>query len=294
MVIDKLMTPTLDEPALVGGAMIFRVGFQRRCATVFAVASLLAPAQSLADEPSPGETYQGASHSEEEVHDAGALIFHQLVGEKIYIQEEGELYVVLEAAYGKAKDEREFELAAELSIGVTDRLQLVAEVPFEFVDPDDGSQHNGLGDITMGFQYNLVQGPDFSFGVRSAFVIPSGDEEKGLGGGQFVWEANLLGALRVGQSEIYAGVGSEIHTANSDGDPDAFTYTISVTRPWRQLIGSVELAGTVSGESHKIYLAPSLWWDVVDFLQAGIGVPIGLTSDSVDVQIVTLFVFEFF
>lgn len=277
--------------------MMFRAGFQRRCATVFAVAvavaSLLAPTRSLAAEPSPSEAHQEASDSEE-MHDAGALIFHQFVGEKIYIQEEGELYVILEAAYEKAKHEREFELSAEVSIGVTDRMQIVAEVPFEFVNPDDDTKSDGLGDISMGFQYNLVQGPDFSFGVRSGFVIPSGDEDKGLGGGQFVWEPNLLGALRVGQSEIYAGVGSEIHTGNDDGDPDAFTYTIAGAYPWRQLIGSVELAGTVSGESHEIYLAPSLWWDVADFLQAGIGVPIGLTSDSVDVQIVTLFVFEFF
>ncbi len=270
---------------------MFRAGSQRRCAIAFAVASLLAPARSLAAEPSPGE----ASH-EEEVHDAGALIFHQFVGEKIYIQEQGELYVVLEAAYEKATDEREFELAAELSIGVTDRMQVVAEVPFEFVDPDDDSRRSGLGDISMGFQYNLVQGPDFSFGVRSGFVIPSGDEDKDLGGGQFVWEPNLLGALRVGQGEIYAAVGGEVHTHN--GDTNAFTYTIAGTYPWRQLIGYVELAGTVSGsgsgDTNEVYLAPGLWWDVVDFLQAGIGVPIGLTPDSVDVQITALLVFEFF
>jgi hypothetical protein len=263
---------------------------------VFAIVSLLAPAQSLADELAPGEAHQGASHSEEEVHDAGALIFHQFVGEKIYIQGQGELYVVLEAAYGKGNGERELELAAELSIGVTDRMQIVAEVPFVLVDPDDGSQRNGVGDITVGFQYNLVQGPDFSFGVRSGFVIPSGDEDRDLGGGQFVWEPNLLGALRIGQSEIYAAVGAEVHTGNGDPnrDPDAFTYTIAGAYPWRQLIGFIELAGTVSADASELYLAPGLWWDVADFLQAGIGVPIGLTGDSVDVQISTLFVFEFF
>lgn len=272
--------------------MIIRTSFQRRCATVFAVVSLLAPARSLAAEPSPSEAYHhGASHSEEEEH-AGALIFHQFVGEKIYIQGQGELYVVLEAAYGKGNGEQELELGGELAIGVTDRMQIVAEVPFVLVDQDDGPQHDGLGDISMGFQYNLVQGPDFSFGVRSGFVIPSGDEDRDLGGGQFVWEPNLLGALRVGQSEIYAGVGGEVHTGN--GDPNAFTYTISGAYPWRQLIGSVDLAGTVSGDAHEIYLAPGLWWNVVDYLQAGIGVPIGLTSDSVDVQIATFFVFEFF
>ncbi len=198
----------------------------------------------------------------------------------------------MEAAYGKGNGEQELELGGELAIGVTDRMQIVAEVPFVLVDPDDGPQHNGLGDITMGFQYNLVQGPDFSFGVRSGFVIPSGDEDRDLGGGQFVWEPNLLGALRVGQSEIYAGVGGEVHTGN--GDPNAFTYTISGAYPWRQLIGSVDLSGTVSGDAHEIYLAPGLWWNVVDYLQSGIGVPIGLTSDSVDVQIKTLLVFEFF
>ena len=274
---------------------------QRHFATAFALASLIAPVRTLAAEPSLANPHAAESsatetHGEglhaEEPHGAGALIFEQFVGEKIYIQDQGELYAIVEAAFEKSNHEHEFELAAELSFGVTERMQLVAELPFVFIDPEEGSKHEGLGDITLGIQYNFKQEPDFAFGVRSGFVIPSGNENKDLGDGHFVWEPNLLGALRVGQGEIYAAVGGEIRTGNSD--PDAFTYTISGAYPWRRLTGVLDLGGSVSRDEHDLYLAPGAFFVVSDLLQIGVGVPIGLTRDSDDFQIVTLFVFEFF
>jgi len=122
--------------------------------------------------------------------------------------------------------------------------------------------------------------------VRSGFVIPSGDED------QFVWEPNLLGALRVGQGGIYAALGGEIRAGNDA--THVFTYTISGAYPWWHLVGVLELGGTLSSEKHELYLAPGLFWNAFDFLQVGLGAPIGLTHAAADFQIVGLFVFEFF
>ena len=252
--------------------------------------------RSLAGEHLPGEAaaVEAPKHDwpPEEPHAAGALIFHSFMGEKIYIQEQGELYAIVEAAHEKSSHERESELGAEVSYGVTERLQVVAELPLVISDPDGGTKHTGLGDVTLGFQYNFMQELDFSLGVRSSFVIPTGDEDRDLGGGQFVWEPNLLAALRVGSGELYAGVGGEI--VDGGGEPDAFTYTISGAYPWRSLIGVLELAGTLNSDEHDLYVVPGFYWNVGEILQAGLGVPIGLTDDSDDYQIVGLLVFEFF
>lgn len=273
-----------------------RTDFQRRCAAALVLAALFAPVRLLAAEPSPveadgKEVWRDGSHGHED-EAAGGLIYHGFMGEKIYIQDKGEVYALAEAAHEKSSHERESELAAELVYGVTERLQVLAEVPLVISDPDGGSKHTGLGDVTLGFQYNFMQEFDFSLGVRSGFVIPTGDEDRDLGGDQFVWEPSLLGALRVGSGEVYAGIGGEI--IDGGGEPDAFTYTISGAYPWRSLVGVLELAGSTSSDEHDLYVVPGFYWNVGEILQAGMGVPIGLTSDSDDYQIVGLLVFEFF
>lgn len=267
----------------------------RRLVTALALGLLIAPVQSAADDSSPTEVpleepYQAADdahgHGEEA---AGGLIFEQFIGEKIYIQDKGEVYVVVETVYEKSSHEYELEFAAELSVGLTDRLQFVAELPYVVVDPDGGPQEDGLGDVTLGLHYNFVQESGFSWGVRSGFVLPSGNENRGLGGGHFVWEPNLLGAVRVGSGEIYGSVGGEI----SGGDPDAFTYTVSGAYPWASLVGVLELGGSVSEDEQVMYLAPGSFWNATDFLQVGLGVPVGLSGDADDFQIVGALVFEF-
>src|SRR6476660_5031639 len=85
----------------------------------------------------------------------GELTNELFVGEKIYIQDKGELYLVLEGAFAHTNDGKETELSAELKYGLTDRLQLSAEFPVERVNPDNGETHQGISDLTLAFNYNF-------------------------------------------------------------------------------------------------------------------------------------------
>src|SRR3954466_14196726 len=149
----------------------------------------------------------------------GELTNELFVNEKIYIQDKGELYLVLEGAFARTNDGKETEASAELKYGVTDRLQLSAEFPVERVNPDNGQTHQGISDLTLAFNYNFLQSDKFAAGVRSAFVLPTGDENRDLGGGERVWEPQILTATQIGKAELYIGMGGEIGE-----DHNAFTY----------------------------------------------------------------------
>src|SRR4051812_20108569 len=94
----------------------------------------------------------------------GELTNELFTSEKIYIQDRGELYLVLEGAFARTNDGKETELAAELKYGVTDRMQLSAEFPVERVNPDNGEQHQGISDLTLAFNYNFIQSDHFAAG----------------------------------------------------------------------------------------------------------------------------------
>src|SRR3954465_6199419 len=110
---------------------------------------------------SPPPARETSAPHEEEQH-AGNLIDELFIGEKLYVQEKNEWYVILEGSYAKAEDEKEYEAAVEGGYGLTDEIQLTIEAPYVFVDPDDGSSHNGIGDVEAAVNWNFVQREDFT------------------------------------------------------------------------------------------------------------------------------------
>jgi hypothetical protein len=218
----------------------------------------------------------------------GELTNELFVGEKLYIQDKGELYLVLEGAFARTNDGKETEASGELKYGVTDRLQLSAEFPVERVNPDNGETHQGISDLTLAFNYNFLQSDKFAAGVRSAFVLPTGDDKRDLGGGEFVWEPQILTATQIGKAELYIGVGGEIGE-----DHNAFTYSVAGAYPFGPVVGILEVTGVASGDEDTLYITPGFSWHVNEHIEIEAGVPIGVTNDSDDFQVIAKLIVGF-
>ena len=225
---------------------------------------------------------------ESEREPAGALVNELFVGENIYVQDKGEWVLSLTPSYAKASDAKEIEIEPEVKYGLTDRIQLSAELPYTIVNPDEGSQHQGVGDLTLAANYNFVQSEAYSLGVRAAFTLPTGDEDRDLGGGQFAVTPWLLSAFRVGPGEILAGIGEQIGE-----DDDQFLYDIAGAVPFNKFIGILELTGAHGGGEDAVYLTPGAYYRPSEKFQVGLGVPIGLTHDADDFALVGKLILEF-
>ena len=225
---------------------------------------------------------------ETEREPAGALVNELFVGENIYVQDKGEWVLSLTPSYAKASDAKEIEIEPEIKYGLTDRIQLSAELPYTIVNPDEGSQHQGVGDLTLAANYNFVQSEMYSLGVRAEFTLPTGDEDRDLGGGQFAVTPWLLSAFRVGPGEVLAGIGEQIGE-----DDDAFLYDIAGAVPFKSFVGILELTGSHGGGEDAVYLTPGAYYRPSEKFQVGLGVPIGLTDDADDFAIVGKLILEF-
>lgn len=93
-----------------------------------------------------------------------------------------------------ADDENEFEEFGELTWQFNRWFGAEIEVPFAQIDPDEGEGAGGLGDIEIGPQIALLQSVDdlLIIGARSGFVIPTGDEDDGIGADGWTWEPGFL------------------------------------------------------------------------------------------------------
>lgn len=252
------------------------------CTLGFSSLTLAQPAPAPAPTPAP------AAHDEHGEAKPGQLFTELFVGDKIYVQDKGEWYFILEAAYAKASNEKEYEFAAEVIYGLTDQIQLFAEVPFLIVDPNNDSNHVGVGDVSLGITYNFVQERNYALGLRGTVTLPTGDENRDLGGGQFTYAPAFQSAFRVGDGEIYASIGGIF----GDNHPDLLTYSIAGAYPWRGFVGVVELSGLTGNHTDVLYATPGIYWTGHEGIELGVGVPIGLTHDSDDFQVIVKFVFE--
>jgi hypothetical protein len=124
--------------------------------------------------------------------------------------------------------------------------------------------------------------------VNLKVALPTGDEDRDLGSGQFRYVPELQGALRAGPVELYGTIGMEF----GDEHDDLFTYSAAAAYPIKDFIPLIELTGETGNGQDVLYATPGLYWSGIEHVQLGIGVPIGLTDDSADYQVIFKFVFE--
>lgn len=67
--------------------------------------------------------------------------------------------------------------------------QLSYTIPVSHVD--DPSSDTGVGDIAFNYRYQLIDESNLAIAPRASLIIPTGDEDKGLGAGSVGFQANL-------------------------------------------------------------------------------------------------------
>lgn len=101
-----------------------------------------------------------------------------------------------------ADQESEYEASVELAWQFNDRLGGEVEIPYVVTDPETGDSVSGFGDLEIAPIVAFIQDPERLLIVsgRSGFVLPTGDEDDGLGIDGWGWESGLL---------LWKGLGAE-------------------------------------------------------------------------------------
>ena len=213
------------------------------------------------------------------------------VGETVFVQDRGETQLTWSFDGRKNAGEKSWAATQVVQYGLTDWLELDAELPFVNGSESTALRHAGLGDGEVGILVGLardVRAGALSIGARVR--LPTGDESTGHGEGETVPEAIIIFGKAFGRAQVHAS--GEVGFANK-GTPKEWTYGAGLvvpTGPWRE---TLELDARHEGDEDRLLLTPGLYFKPKDAFEIGIGVPIGLTQRSSDVGIVVLATLEF-
>jgi hypothetical protein len=78
---------------------------------------------------------------------------------------------------------RAIQSGTTLSYGLTETIDVKVDVPY--------LRHEGILDVAVGFKWRFYEKDELSFGVQAGLLLPTGDEQKGLGTGKT--NAGVLG-----------------------------------------------------------------------------------------------------
>ena len=252
------------------------------------------------------------AHADEE---SAALIEDFFAVESVYPQDEGETQITFST--GLVLDSPDGDSHSSqfgLEYGVTDRLQV--EIGFshwhERTVEEDGieNSHTGSGDFEAGLMYNLPRhdpdGLHVSFGLE--ITAPTGDVDRDLGDGFWVYEPFLIVAKDIGETaHLTFNIAYGFHQRDEyPVDPDEIEaetdelevglgYVLAFGHSWR---GTLELSvetnevRTVGDETEATVTAGLIYKDIDD-VEMGIGFATGLTDDSDDWAVVASVSYEF-
>jgi hypothetical protein len=207
---------------------------------------------------------------------------------------------------------REFQFLYTIELPVGSQAHQFSFTPMNFLhfvdDPDGGPrvEEGGWGDIFLNYRYQLTMEDECSWmpaiAPRISLILPTGDEDRGLGNGEVGYQFNLPISKQIDQFAFHFNAGTTFFpdvsvAAAPDEDLNGYnlgasaiwlaTYNFNVMLEFLTLwdeepddVVTIDPTTTVlinPGVRGAIYTGDEVQWVV------GAGVPIGLSNDAPDI-----------
>lgn len=216
------------------------------------------------------------------------------VGRTVQTQEAGQVQMSVGGMHQRDGDLRFSEIRTRAEYGLTDRLQLQAELPFQVNDqPSNFEAQTDVSNFQVGATYSLLRGDDpISLSAGMDVAVPVGNANTmpdGVNDERTTWKPSLMVGSDLGPTQLHADVQGEIGQGSN-----GLNYNVGLVYPAGVLAPTMELnARTTENASPQFYATPGLYYNFSERAELGVGVPIGLNEQSRDGQIMAKFNFKF-
>jgi len=212
------------------------------------------------------------------------------LGQTVQTQRQGDLELTLSGAHQRMTGDQRFnELKARAEVGVTDRLQLQAELPYQIDDrPGSYTAQSNVGNVQVGAMYSVLRGDapvsmtaamdvQIPVGHQASISVP-GDSRSS---DQTLFKPMLIVAKDLGPTQVHTDLQAELGDVNR-----ALNYDIGAVLPLGAVTPTLEFSGrTRENTQPQFYVTPGAYYNFSDRTQLGVAVPIGANSQSIPTQI---------
>jgi hypothetical protein len=230
----------------------------------------------------------------------------------VYPQDKGELEVDLASFHQKNTEGSTWTIPLSIEYGLTDRWQVEAEWnAYVQNHPAGGSVARGIGDLELGTQYSFMNIGGSLFHIAPLFSVelPLGDVNKGLSDGFVEYEPAVVLARDFPQlhhTQLFTEAGVNFpqrverpaDADDAESAADEFNFGTGFFTLFPHGAASLEFNWTNSqwnrdGTENLLYLTPGVIWKPARGVEFGLGIPVGLNSQSDRYELIAHVVYEF-
>ena len=225
----------------------------------------------------------------QEAQDEKPLPEELAITSSITLQDADEFQSTADFRFFKFHDQKQITAAAEFEYGLTDRWELDADVPYQFVNPNGARAANGIGDVEAGVRYGVIPIGEkpLALDVGLALGIPTGDRRHDLGEGRLTLEPFFTASTWLGPFNVQLNGGWQRAVTDAGEEPrDDFEYNVAFVYPIRQWFLALEGNGESNHDRTLYYVTPELIWKPRKNVEFLVAAPIGVTQAAADYGIV--------
>jgi hypothetical protein len=181
-------------------------------------------------------------------------------------------------------------IASTLTYGLTDALDIAVAVPYQRISNDGEPRVRGMSDAALGMKWRFHEQDGLSIGLKPQVLIPTGNEQRGLGSGKAAYGMNLLASYEIDHCTFLANAGYTY--SNNVLGTRKNIWNASAAVVWNALpktrllldVGTYRNADPLRSR-HPAFAVAGAIYSPHDKLDLDVGIRKGLNSEEADVVV---------
>jgi len=218
---------------------------------------------------------------------------------KFQLEVNGEYGDDSETAFGVKAEEKGGSLESVFSAGITDTIDFVLAVPYEWSRAKENgivaSDEDGIGDVTLELKWRFFEKNGFSLAFKPSVGLPSGNVDKGLGTGKVGYGATLIASHEFDPFAVHLNLGYSHTRFKLQEDRDANRADIwhASVAGMAEVMEGLQLVANVGLETNPdktsdtppVFFIGGAIYSLTDYLDLDLGVKVGLTKPETDLAL---------
>jgi hypothetical protein len=235
---------------------------------------------------------------------------HPLITDDTGTQGKGKFQLELNGQYDWDKDDTEDvsirgtggQAAATLSYGIVENVDLVLSLPYLWgkaeVNEITVYDEKGFGDAVLETKWRLFEKNGLSLALKPGIIIPTGNDEKGLGTGQMGGHLFLIASQELGSWAFHGNLGYIRNENKVDERKDIWHASFAAT--W-EVIKNFKLVADIGIERNPdedasndpAFLIGGIIYSIKENFDVDLGVKGGLSKSETDLSLMAGVTFRF-
>ncbi len=226
---------------------------------------------------------------------------HPLITDDTGTQGKGKLQIELNGKWATDKDntvggtvrKKGTQASAIFSAGVGGNIDLVLTTPYQRVEVRDAAglvRKDGAGDTTFEVKWRLCEKRGLSFALKPGLIIPTGNENRGLGAGKVGYSIYLISQSEHEPWEFLVNLGYIRNENGLDERQDLWHASLAAEY---EIVEHLELVGDIGIETSTdkgpatdpAFLIVGLIYELSESAELALGVKYGLNKPETDLTV---------